>query len=285
MKIYLNGQFGGSGTFMGGTGTTTPQDIMTIGARNYGGWLDDQFGGNIDDVRVYNKALSDEEIRQLYIIGFVKASNASPAEGASGIGLNATLSWEPGIYASTHDVYFGTDFDDVNDASITIPLGAYRSTTDVNYYVPGGLQRDTTYYWRIDEVNDSNTWKGKVWSFTTAEVWKNEITFPDEQLKSDVISENDPGWVKFTIKIEDPCVVYFQDSSVYPFHYQFATEWLEPFIGMSAGEYYNITLYEANQEASIGAVIMPADADINEYGIQFVGTTLTLKKKRLKCLT
>ncbi|MBA7695521.1 hypothetical protein ES703_104149 [subsurface metagenome] len=38
-------------------------------------------------------------------------------------------------------------------------------------YEPGQLEWNTTYYWRIDEVNNANAnspWKGNIWNFTTA---------------------------------------------------------------------------------------------------------------------
>jgi hypothetical protein len=38
-------------------------------------------------------------------------------------------------------------------------------------YEPGELEWDTTYYWRVDEVNNANAdspWTGPLWSFTTA---------------------------------------------------------------------------------------------------------------------
>jgi hypothetical protein len=41
---------------------------------------------------------------------------------------------------------------------------------DVNNYDANGLGFESTYYWRIDEVNESDAnspWKGDVWSFTT----------------------------------------------------------------------------------------------------------------------
>jgi len=105
-------------------------------------------------------------------------------------------------------------------------------------------------------------------------VWKNDVNFPDDPLASEVIFESDPRWIKFTTKLDDPCTVYFQNSKLYEFHYDFATEWLEPFIGMSVEEYYNVALYDANQQASLGAVILPpmegAVAKFEEYGIQFV---------------
>ncbi len=108
------------------------------------------------------------------------------------------------------------------------------------------------------------------------EVWRDYIVFPDDPLTSNVIFESEPRWVKFTIKLDDPCTVYFQNSKLYPFHYQFATEWLEPFIGISVSEYYDVAIYDSNQLASLGAVIFPPMEgeppvpEFAEYGIQFV---------------
>jgi hypothetical protein len=81
-----------------------------------------------------------------------------------------TLGWQPGIYAAAHDVYFGTDFNDVNDASRANPLDVLvsRAQTETTYD-PGWLALGQTYYWRIDEVNDANAaspWKGVVFRFS-----------------------------------------------------------------------------------------------------------------------
>lgn len=198
----------------------------------------------------------------------------SPADGATGVEPNVVLSWSPVYLAISHDVYFGTDFNDVNDADTNST--EYMGNFDVNYWDPCGLDIQTTYYWRVDGVNDVNIWKGNVWDFTTLSIWKYNINFPDDPLTSEEIFEGDPQWVKFTIKLDDPCTVYFQNSKLYEFHYHFATEWLEPFIGMSVEEYFDVTLYDANQQASLGAVIFPPTEgepptpEFAEYGIQFV---------------
>ena len=108
--------------------------------------------------------------------------------------------------------------------------------------------------------------------------WKSEISFPDEPFRVVGTSVTEPDWVKFTIILPpyDPNIVYYQDCQIYTFHYHFATEVLDPFIGMSTIEYDQITLYEEGQEAVLGAVIMPpsggypATPALPEYGIQFV---------------
>ncbi|MHC4477601.1 MAG: PEP/pyruvate-binding domain-containing protein [Planctomycetota bacterium] len=109
-----------------------------------------------------------------------------------------------------------------------------------------------------------------------AEDWKNQIVFPNEPFCAAGISENDPGWVKFIIKLDDPCTVYFQDSQLYVLHYDFATAVLPPFTGMTPEQFNQVTLYEPNQQAALGVVFMPPilgdppTPAFGEYGIQFV---------------
>jgi hypothetical protein len=102
-------------------------------------------------------------------------------------------------------------------------------------------------------------------------VWKNQITLPDEPFQSWTA----PPYVKFTIITKppyDPNVVYFQDSTRYEFHFAFALECLEPFQGMTIEQFDDVTLHAANQEAVLGAVILPPwhDPPYQEYGIQLV---------------
>jgi len=94
-----------------------------------------------------------------------------PSNGAVDVKQNQILSWSPGEAAASHQVYFGTDKEVVRDADTSSP--EYKGTRDLGAesYDPGMLEWDTTYYWRIDEVNTTNPdspWIGPVWSFTTA---------------------------------------------------------------------------------------------------------------------
>jgi hypothetical protein len=84
-----------------------------------------------------------------------------------------TLEWLPAQAgnADTHDVYFGTDRDDVNDANrVDDPEGVLVSQgQDPCSYGPlGPLVVGETYYWRIDEVNGTDIWKGDIWQFQIA---------------------------------------------------------------------------------------------------------------------
>jgi hypothetical protein len=100
------------------------------------------------------------------------AWNPSPLNGSGGLAASAVteISWSAGDNAVSHDVYFGTSFAEVNDANTS--SGAFKTNqglSDVNY--PASVTWGRDYYWRIDEVGASQTWKGTVWSFATMPAW------------------------------------------------------------------------------------------------------------------
>jgi hypothetical protein len=95
------------------------------------------------------------------------AYNPSPADGAGSVNPNVVLSWSPGENAVSHNVYFGTDFDDADNANTSSSEYKGQQALDANSYDPCGvLGLGTTCYWRIDEVNEAEVCKGEVWSFT-----------------------------------------------------------------------------------------------------------------------
>jgi hypothetical protein len=83
-----------------------------------------------------------------------------PADGAESVSVNGTLSFTPGFGAKLHTVYFGETFDEVDNAAGGSPQG-------MTTYTPGTLKMARTYYWRVDEFDSVETYKGDVWSFTT----------------------------------------------------------------------------------------------------------------------
>jgi hypothetical protein len=96
-----------------------------------------------------------------------------PADGSYVEDTWVNLSWTPGPFAVSHDVYLGEDFGAVNEGAEGIFIGNQTATFLVvgfpGFPYPDGLVPGTTYYWRIDEVNDTDPnspWKGDVWSFT-----------------------------------------------------------------------------------------------------------------------
>ncbi|MHC4069009.1 MAG: LamG-like jellyroll fold domain-containing protein, partial [Planctomycetota bacterium] len=152
----------------------TSIDYVDIGRSRYETTTSGLFNGAVDDARIYDRALSAEEVAQLWEEGLGgRAFNPEPYDGASDVDPNVVLSWSVGIWVvdvNGYDVYFGTDYNDVNDA--TTISAEYMGRQDANSwdsinYDANGLGYATTYYWRIDEVNGPNTWKGDVWRFTT----------------------------------------------------------------------------------------------------------------------
>ncbi len=101
-----------------------------------------------------------------------KSSNPAPEGGSVDVPRDVVLSWQAGPDAVTHDVYFGDTFADVNAASRSNPLDVLVSQgqAGTSFDPAGILEFETTYYWRVDEVNgapDNTIFKGDVWSFTT----------------------------------------------------------------------------------------------------------------------
>ncbi len=88
------------------------------------------------------------------------AYQPDPADGAESVSVDGTLSFTPGFGAKLHTVYFGETFDEVDNAAGGSPQGMIT-------YTPGTLKMARTYYWRVDEFDSVDTYKGDVWSFTT----------------------------------------------------------------------------------------------------------------------
>jgi hypothetical protein len=100
------------------------------------------------------------------------AYGAKPSNLATGVAQTPALEWKAGLQAASHELYFGTDPDAVANATKTSPEYIGTRSLGAEGYEPAMLAWDTTYYWRVDEVNAPNPdspWVGKVWSFTTAD--------------------------------------------------------------------------------------------------------------------
>jgi len=130
------------------------------------------YNGLIDDVRIYSRGLSQQEIQQIIVTKSEFATRPSPASGSRpDIEHLTPLSWMPGENAAQHDVYFGTDANAVGSADISDTTDIYRGRQDPNTYTPPEeLIPGQTYYWRVDEFNaDATISRGRIWSFTVAD--------------------------------------------------------------------------------------------------------------------
>ncbi|MFB0552053.1 MAG: hypothetical protein ACETWQ_01960, partial [Phycisphaerae bacterium] len=99
------------------------------------------------------------------------AKSLDPSNGSVDVTQIPVLTWSPSVFATSHQIYFGTDKDAVRNANTGSP--EYKGSSDLGSetFDPGKLEWNATYYWRVDEVNNTNPsspWMGLVWSFTTA---------------------------------------------------------------------------------------------------------------------
>ncbi len=176
--IYINGEVDRERATTGAVVATDASVYLGIRGNTAGtapdGWGASFFDGMLDDVRFYDHALEETELGSI-MEGKVElpgplAARPNPADGATGVPMDTTLSWKPGLFADKHDVYLGTVFDDVNEASRTEPLDVLVSESqgELAYEPAGLLEFGRKYYWRVDEVNappEATVYKGDIWSF------------------------------------------------------------------------------------------------------------------------
>ncbi|UCC22958.1 MAG: hypothetical protein JSW23_02500, partial [Planctomycetota bacterium] len=143
------------------------------GNQNDSNWPTSNYASSLDLVTTYYWRIDEVNGSNLWkgdVWSFEvegRAKNPIPADGAGDQAfLGLELSWEAGVDALTHDVYFGTDATAVADATTNSPEHKmYLPVGNESYTVPGQLAVGGKYYWRIDENSSSLTAKGHVWSF------------------------------------------------------------------------------------------------------------------------
>jgi hypothetical protein len=175
-NFYINGRLNGPADQDRGEPIDNSVRTAAIGREDRNGssprWY---FNGLLDDVRVYNEALPEEQIQTVMLgrdSGAGRATHPVPEDGQTDVPCDTTLSWTPGPFAVAHDVYFGTSRADVNTATTDQPRGVLASAgQDANTFEPPErLAFGQIYWWRVDEVNaapDNTVFPGDVWSFTT----------------------------------------------------------------------------------------------------------------------
>ncbi len=215
-KCYIDGVLAEEWAYAGAMPVNTA--AVNIGRRSRGGTM---FNGLIDDVAIYNRALSVDEIQSImegHLQENPRANRPNPRDGDMIFQTQATLKWQAGDSAKLHEVYFGESLDKVAAATpadadvfcgrqavalltVGVPGGRY----------PTGLIPGTTYYWRVDEVNDAHPdspWKGDIWRFQVQPLtaWK---PFPVDGMKY-VDPDQNLSWQKGMGVLFH--VVYFGES-------------------------------------------------------------------------
>ena len=153
-------------------------------------WWYERGGGAVAELRWSSPSTPKQLIPQAALSLPVKALSPNPPNGATGARMTAILSWKPGDSAASHQLYFGTDEDAVKNATTASPEYKGTKALGSESYDPGKLAWYTTYYWRVDEVNNvhpDSPWIGNLWSFTTG----NFLVVDDFELYND-LDPDDP---------------------------------------------------------------------------------------------
>ncbi|MHC4742174.1 MAG: PA14 domain-containing protein, partial [Planctomycetota bacterium] len=166
---------------------------------------------------------------KLFVSRNYRASNPDPADGSltppsgsEGDGYYMLMTFTPGYGATTHTAYFSSNFDDVNDRNPAVSLGSppYPGVYPTGYYaglndpaVPEfartPLERGMTYYWAVDESNDTATYPGHVWSYTIP----NDSAWTPSPADGEQMVVGDPSltlsWLQGDITDADKYVISF----------------------------------------------------------------------------
>jgi hypothetical protein len=127
------------------------------------------FKGKLDDIHLYNFAIPESLIHKLAQQDY--AWLPEPENGSANVFVESSLSWQKGTWPrdyNCHDVYLGTDYNQVFTADINTAQ-IYKGRQTSRLYDPCNLNPNTFYYWRVDDFNGTQIHKGSVWSFKTSD--------------------------------------------------------------------------------------------------------------------
>ncbi len=195
MQLYHDGELAAS-TPGGGT-LLDANRAFIIGARSDAGAVGGFFNGSVDEVGYFNAVIAPEDVLTVMNEGLAEvmggslvAVNPQPANGQTDVPRDPVLRWVPGDFAATHQVYLSDNLSDVSSGAASALVADGITEASV---APGRLAYETTYYWRVDEVNaapDFSVFEGSVWSFTVE-----PFAYPVEGViaTSNAVSGDDAG--------------------------------------------------------------------------------------------
>ncbi len=99
-------------------------------------------------------AASASDTTEITAVSLAAPALTSPSNGATGVAVAPTLTWNAASGATSYDVYFGT----------SSPPPLVTNTAGTNY-APGVLSAGATYYWQIAARNGFGTTASGTWSF------------------------------------------------------------------------------------------------------------------------
>lgn len=159
IRVYINGVMAKSVDDSKATGSIGKDSDLLIGNSPE----NKSFPDSLDDVRLYNYALSEAAINKLYnsVPLLKKVNTPAPAHYDVAAGPErVNFSWnDPTGTALSYKLYFGT-------APDSLQLEASGLTTAE--FMLDSLRPTKQYYWRVEAASDIETTLSDLWTFTTA---------------------------------------------------------------------------------------------------------------------
>lgn len=200
--LYKNGQVVASGTT--GSGLNVYRLNNYIGRSN---WSNDAYyQGRMDEIRLYNYALSATEVQAVYRNR--RIDGPYPVNGDKSVNPNVVLKWGFPDGTARHDIYFGTRYSSVVSATPESP--EYRGRRQEALYKPAGLDPWCEYFWRVDALlTDGSVVSGPVWTFSTVggvirQVWMDISGDPVTNLTSNAAYPDKPSLTELIKNFEGP---------------------------------------------------------------------------------
>jgi len=168
LQLYLNGSFVQEQNItkaLSDIGEASALIIGNIGELEFlaGTNTPAPYNGMLDELKVFNYALSSDEIMAQYYTSPLPIQAYSPVPANTGTANDAqkaAVSWQGGINTNLYKIYLGTTADNLSYmADVEVNTASYQFT---------GLTKSSTYFWRVDAFGPAGTTQGNVWSFTTA---------------------------------------------------------------------------------------------------------------------
>ncbi|MHC4546958.1 MAG: PA14 domain-containing protein [Planctomycetota bacterium] len=152
--------------FVGNPEVGTATDSLVRGKTYY--WC-------VDETDIWGNTFPFDPADNIWVFTVLSfyATEPDPPNKAIYIDPDVLLSWRGGYQVDDHDVYFGTSWEDVNNADEFDLTGVYKGWGKDPNWQCSGLPVDTRIYWRIDQVQGRSfpgtgtIYKGPVWEFTT----------------------------------------------------------------------------------------------------------------------
>ncbi|MCU0365384.1 MAG: T9SS type A sorting domain-containing protein, partial [Ignavibacteriaceae bacterium] len=171
-KLFVDGKLDASGTI-----STEPNTILGTNWR-MGRFMEGSpnFQGFLDEVRVYNTALTEQEIWDLYQSTTTAPNLLFPINNSTINTLTPVLEWDSLITAFDYRLEIASD-------SLFINSLLYQVVPQKTFQVPAGLLfSDSTYYWRVRTATNGGVGP---WS----EVFKFNIIITDVEDEKQIPSE------------------------------------------------------------------------------------------------